>query len=138
MSIKALFSHKDIFTRGGFPIFNYLKFFLKKVVRTFIKTGRGGGQRPFINFIKKQTFWSRVMSLSSVFARRKVSEELEPVIWKVVSSAKRIEKNFEAFGRSLMKNRKRSGPRQLPCGTPHLHSRRQELKNSPLRLRLTY
>ena len=25
MSIKALFSHKDIFTRGGFPIFNYLK-----------------------------------------------------------------------------------------------------------------
>ena len=64
MSIKALFSHKDIFTRGGFPIFNYLKFFLKKVVRTFIKTGRGGGQRPFINFIKKQTFWSRVWSLS--------------------------------------------------------------------------
>ena len=65
MSIKALFSHKDIFTRGGFPIFNYLKFFLKKVVRTFIKTGRGGGQRPFINFIKKQTFWSRVWSLTS-------------------------------------------------------------------------
>ena len=76
--------------------------------------------------------------LSSVFARRKVSEELEPVIWKVVSSANRIEKNLEAFGKSLMKNRKRSGPRQLPCGTPHLHSRRQELKNSPLRLRLTY
>ena len=23
------------------------------MVRTFIKTGRGGGQRPFINFIKK-------------------------------------------------------------------------------------
>ena len=64
MSIKALFSHKDIFTRGGFPIFNYLKFFLKKVVRTFIKTGRGGGQRPFINFIKKQTFWKRMWSLS--------------------------------------------------------------------------
>ena len=36
---------------------------LKKVVRTFIKTGRGGGQRPFINFIKKQTFWKRVWSL---------------------------------------------------------------------------
>merc|ERR1711973_717875 len=28
-----------------------------------------------------------------------------------------MEKNLEAFGRSLMKNRKRSGPRQLPCGT---------------------
>ena len=48
MSIKALFSHKDIFTRGGFPIFNYLKdeknTVLKKVVRTFIKTGRGGSK----------------------------------------------------------------------------------------------
>ena len=76
--------------------------------------------------------------LSSVFARRKVSEELEPVICKVVSSAKRMEKNLEAFGRSLIKNRKRSGPRQLPWGTPHLHSRRQELKDSPFRLRLTY
>ena len=53
MSIKALFSHKDIFTRGGFPIFNYLKFFLKKVVRTFIKTGRGGGSKAIYKLYKK-------------------------------------------------------------------------------------
>ena len=53
MSIKALFSHKDIFTRGGFPIFNYLKFFLKKVVRTFIKTGRGGGPKAIYKLYKK-------------------------------------------------------------------------------------
>ena len=32
----------------------------EKSAHNFIKTGRGvGGQRPFINFIKKQTFWYR-------------------------------------------------------------------------------
>ena len=66
MSIKALFSHKDIFTRGGFPIFNYLKFFLKKVVRTFIKTGRGGGAKAIYKLYKKQVFWYRRASLKDI------------------------------------------------------------------------
>ena len=85
----------------------------------------------------KYRFWYFCI-IKSTAPNTEVSEELEPVNWNVVSSAKRMEKNLEAFGRSLMKKRKRSGPRQLPCGTPHLHSRRQELKDSPLRLRLTY
>ena len=85
----------------------------------------------------KYRFWYFCI-IKSTAPNTEVSEELEPVNWNVVSSAKRMETNLEAFGRSLMKNRKRSGPRQLPCGTPHLHSRRQELNDSPLRLRLTY
>ena len=59
------FSHRRIFLQGGASHLKDEKnTVLKKVVRTFIKTGRGGGQRPFINFIKKQTFWKRVWSLT--------------------------------------------------------------------------
>ena len=53
MSIKALFSHKDIFTRGGFPIFNYLKFFFKKSGTNLYKNGAGGGSKAIYNIYKK-------------------------------------------------------------------------------------
>ena len=42
---------------------NFIKKSKKKSQRNFIKQG-GGGQRPFISFIKKQEKWSVVPSLS--------------------------------------------------------------------------
>ena len=36
----------------------------------------------------------------------------------VVSSAKRIVKNFDALGRSLIRIRNKIGPNIDPCGTP--------------------
>ena len=57
---------------------------------------------------------------SSEFAILKILVRSRPDTWKVVSSAKSSVKKSVALGRSFMNNRKRSGPKTEPWGTPHL------------------
>ena len=44
----------------------------------------------------------------------------------MVSSANKLVRSFVHLGISEMKIRKSRGPRMLPCGTPHVISRRSD------------
>ena len=55
---------------------------------------------------------------SSKFAKSYKSCKLFEESCSVVSSAKRIVKNFDALGRSLIRIRNKIGPNIDPCGTP--------------------
>ena len=55
---------------------------------------------------------------SSKFAKSYKSYKLFEESCSVVSSAKKIVKNFDALGRSLIRIRNKIGPNIDPCGTP--------------------
>ena len=70
-----------------------------------------------VNLLEASHF---VIFCSSLFKMQTVSTTELPSINKLVSSANRMGVNkLEAFGRSLMYNINKRGPRTEPCGTPH-------------------
>ena len=63
---------------------------------------------------------------SSSFALMNKSEVFAPEIWNVQSSANKIVKKELLFAKSLIKNKKSKGPKQLPCGIPYSQFNKQD------------
>ena len=63
---------------------------------------------------------------SSSFALMNKSEVFAPEIWNAQSSANKIVKKELLFAKSLIRNKKSKGPKQLPCRIPHSQFNKQD------------